>query len=385
MNVVFVIPYFYPAWQYGGQPRSAYELARALVHRGHHVKVLTTDSAGDSRLPSGRQVIDGIEVIYYRNLSNRLAFRQRIFWSPALFREVTHQLANADLLHIHELRSTLTVAAHRAAMSLKVPYVLSTHGGLRHLGRRGIKVVFDRLWGSRILADAASVIAISPIEDSEARSMGVAPSRIDALPNMIATQEYDSLPAPGTFRNRWKLGSQPIILFLGRLHWIKGADVLVEAFRELADSGARLIVAGPDDGQERELRQKVSLLGLQDRVSFPGYLDHEKKLEAFVDANVLVVPSRSEVFAITAIEALASGCPVLMSDVCGLHPKPGAAEGLLEFRNEDVPDLAARLRAALNDASLRESAACGRKFVELNFSAESISEKAERIYLKVTK
>src|SRR6516164_6902161 len=74
LRITFVIPHFYPALEYGGQPRAAYELARALVKIGHHVKVLTTDSGGKSRLAkSGRQNVDGIEVVYYRNLSNRLA------------------------------------------------------------------------------------------------------------------------------------------------------------------------------------------------------------------------------------------------------------------------------------------------------------------------
>ena len=92
MRLVFVIPYFYPAWQYGGQPRSCYELARILVQRGHRVNVLTTDSAGASRLkrppaqPGRGVMIDGIEVFYYRNLSNHLAYRHRFFWPVEFFR-----------------------------------------------------------------------------------------------------------------------------------------------------------------------------------------------------------------------------------------------------------------------------------------------------------
>src|SRR5437867_4782318 len=115
LNVAFVIPYFFPAMQYGGQPRSAFELARALVKRGHRVKVLTTDSAGDARLPAGHRNIEGIDVIYYPNLSNRLAFRHRIFWPAMMFRDMTRELAGSNMLHIHELRSTLSVKAHTAA------------------------------------------------------------------------------------------------------------------------------------------------------------------------------------------------------------------------------------------------------------------------------
>src|SRR5689334_837980 len=123
MRITFVIPYFYPAWEYGGQPRSAYELARALVQRGHRITVLTTDSGGKSRLrETGRQQVDGIDVVYYRNLSNDLAYRYRLFWPSRMFRDVAAQIAESELVHIHELRSTTSVLAYRAARRLGIPY-----------------------------------------------------------------------------------------------------------------------------------------------------------------------------------------------------------------------------------------------------------------------
>ncbi len=121
MRIAFVIPYFYPALQYGGQPKSCYELARALVRRGHSVIVLTTDSAGKSRLElkSGPLIgrnVEGIDVCYYRNLSNYLAFRHRLFLPIALFRNIQRQLVGCDILHIHELRTAFRTCFHRTAV-----------------------------------------------------------------------------------------------------------------------------------------------------------------------------------------------------------------------------------------------------------------------------
>src|SRR5436190_1561954 len=96
MRVLFVIPYFHDAWEYGGQPRSAYELAKGLVACGHSVTVLTTDSGGKDRL-SGRgsieakhlvRYVDEIEIHQYRNVSNHLAFYHRLFWPYALFSDL---------------------------------------------------------------------------------------------------------------------------------------------------------------------------------------------------------------------------------------------------------------------------------------------------------
>ncbi|HEY2922123.1 MAG TPA: glycosyltransferase [Candidatus Binatia bacterium] len=387
MNVTFVIPYFYPAWHYGGQPRSAYELARALVSRGHRVKVLTTDSAGDTRLPSGHRDIDGVQVIYYRNISNWLAFRQRLFWPPSMFRDLRRELAGSDVLHIHELRSTLSVPAYRAASRLKMPYVLSTHGGLRHLGKASLKAMFDALWGKNILRRAAAVIAISPVEELDARSMDVEQERIRRLPNMISVSDYEPLPQKGLFRARWQLGSSKTILFLGRLHWIKGADLLIRAFERLyaSDRDTRLVIAGPDDGAESSLRDLAARAGLNSAVVFTGFLDHQQKVQALVDANLVVVPSRSEVFAITAIEALMCGCPVLLSTACGLHPMPQPEQGAVQFKTEDIDDLAGALSAAVANASLGVAAQAGREFVKSEFSSDKVGACAESIYQSVVR
>jgi glycosyltransferase involved in cell wall biosynthesis len=385
LNITFVIPYFYPAWEYGGQPRSAYELARALVQRGHRVKVLTTDSAGHSRLSAGHRQVDGIDVIYYRNLSNWLAFRKRFFWPQALWREMNSQINGSEILHIHELRSTLSVFAHRAAKTQRIPYVLSTHGGLKHLGRKGVKTVFDAFWGGRILRDAAAVLAISPAEEKDARDMNLRLPEVRPLPNMISLADYVSLPKKGTFKSRNGLDAGKVILFLGRLHWIKGADLLIEAFRRMADSqpDTKLIIAGSDDGQEAALRTLVETSRLKGSVKFVGFLDDRSKREALVDADLLVIPSRSEVFAITALEALMCGCRVLLSDVCGLHPMPSADHGVQLFESNNVDDLARKLRPILESANSTVVASNGRQFVISEFGSDEVSARAESIYRTV--
>ena len=392
LRVTFVIPYFYPAWQYGGQPRSAYELARALVKRGHRIKVLTTDSAGEARLSvsqigNGHCVVDGIEVIYYRNVSNGLAFRQRLFWPAKLFREIDRELEGADLLHIHELRSTLSIPAYRAARRLRVPYILSTHGGLRHLGKRWMKTLFDAGWGKSILRNAAAIIAISPVEEDDARSFSVDRSRLRRLPNMLAIRDYAELPQKGLFRSKWNIGPSRIILFVGRLHWIKGVDVLIRAFglSGLSQQATHLAIAGNDDGHESELRRLASELDLDKAITFTGFLDHKAKLEAFEDAEVSVTPSRSEVFAISAIESLLCECPVILSDACGLAPMPGAELGVRSFKSESVEDLAKTLSSALADSTFRKAAVAGREFVISEFGDEKIAERAESIYREILK
>jgi glycosyltransferase involved in cell wall biosynthesis len=386
MHIAFVIPYFYPALQYGGQPKSCYDLARALVRRGHSVTVLTTDTAGNSRLALGsgavnKRSIEGIDVIYYRNLSNYLAFRHRVFLPFALFQDIDRQLAGCDILHIHELRSPVSVAAYRSAARLRIPFVLSTHGGLQWLGKRGAKFIFDKLWGREILASAMRLVAISPVEEQDVRMFNVKPEKIRLLPNTVFPDDYSDLPATGAFRREWNIREDKIVLFLGRQHWIKGADLLVAAMAraDTATPSVRLVIAGPDDGQERELRRMLAGTPLEHRTTFTGFLDHKAKLKALVDADILVVPSRSEVFAITALEAMMCGTPVLLSSSCGLFPAPGGECGIRRFESGNVLDLAGKLELILNQTA-NKSFAAGREFVSREFCPASVAERAEGIY-----
>jgi glycosyltransferase involved in cell wall biosynthesis len=384
MRIAFVIPYFYPALQYGGQPKSSYDLARALSRRGHKVTVLTTDSGGLARLQlnggkPARRNFDGIDVLYYRNLSNYLAYHHRLFLPLGLFRDVRRQFAQCDIAHVHELRSPPTVAAYNAAKKLQLPFILSTHGGLRWLGKRTAKFFFDKMWGQSILRHATKLIAVSPREEEDAREFGAKPEQIRVLPNIIFPEDYSDLPRAGDFRRRWNIREDKIALFLGRLHWIKGADLLIDAFfRSAPMTDVHLVIAGPDDGQERELRRKVEASGLKSRITFAGYLDHAAKLQAFVDTSVVVIPSRSEVFAITALEALLCCRPVVLSSACGLFPMPGSECGVVQFKSEDLADLDETLQAALSGSG--SSPSKGREFVIREFSPDAVGKRAEVIY-----
>jgi glycosyltransferase involved in cell wall biosynthesis len=383
MRIIFVTPYFYPAWQYGGTPRAAYELARALVRRGNSVTVLTTDSAGNVRLETkgdspSVQKIDEINVCYYPNLSNRLAYDQRIFLPMRLFRDLSRYLGSCDVVHIHEFRSFLTVAAARGARRLGVPYVVSPHGGLRHLGKEYLKRAFDQMWGDSILQNAAAIAVVSEVERNEALTRDNA-SRVKLLPNPIVVEDYASLPQRGALRAKYGI-TDPIILFLGRLHWVKGADLLVRALAILnRERKVHLVLAGPDDGQRSFLERLVQDERVEGRVTFAGFITGREKLEALVDADVVAVPSRSEVFSITTVESLLCGTPVVLSSTCGLTENLNERYGVTRFKSEDMTDIAGALSSVLENRR-RPDVADIREFIVREFSPDSVGAVAEALY-----
>jgi glycosyltransferase involved in cell wall biosynthesis len=387
MHIAFVIPYFYPALGYGGTPRLAYDMARALARRGHQLTVFTTDAGGESRIP--KEIIekirdnglDGMRISFYRNLSNSLAYRQRVFFPSRFLWESSALLAGNEVVHIHDLRSFLGVAAHHAARASGTPYVLSPHGGLKRLGKESAKLVFDTLWGKAILQHAAALCAISPLEERDAKALGIENRRIHLFPPGINADEYKTLPPRGRFASRWGLQDRRIILFLGRLHWIKGADVLIEAvglIPKLKD--LHLVIAGLDDGAESQLKSLVVAKRLENRVTFTGLLDGTDRLGALVDSEIVAIPSRREGFPLAALEALASQTPVILTSACDLGDWMQNQPGLVTFRSGDAHDLAEKIKARLCHRPEPKAMLDGSNFILNNFSLDALAQKAERLY-----
>lgn len=381
MRIGFVIPYFEGAWEFGGPVRSASELARALVGRGHQVRVITTDSAGRKRLTGAFRPEAGLEVFYCRNLSNRLASGQRLFLPMVTSSGFSGMLHGCDVVHIHEFRSFLTVLAARAARRHSIPFLLSPHGGLPHIGKGTSKTIFDNLWGKRILADASTVFAVSPVEAEQARSWSVEEERIAELPNSIAIDDYRTLPAKGGFKKERGLSGGRLVLFMGRLNRIKGVDILIRALATANLDDTRLVIAGADDGQEAELR-RLADAELPGRVTFTGFLSGDRKVSALVDADIVVMPSRYEIFGMTALDALACRTPVLLSSSCGAASILEGKAGVNVFRNEDPADLAEQLETALGAADDTSDMSAMRDYVTNRFAPASVAAIAEFSYEK---
>src|SRR5262249_53240753 len=128
--------------------------------------------------------------------------------------------------------------------------------------------------------------------------------------------------------------------------------------------------------------QLAERLRIQNRITFPGYLDHDAKLAALVDADVLTIPSRSEIFAILALEALMCGTPVLLSSACGLSPMPPHECGVQQFQSVDAGDLMRQLLEILSGRQRRPSLEETRAFVSQEFSASRIAQSAESAYVE---
>jgi glycosyltransferase involved in cell wall biosynthesis len=151
---------------------------------------------------------------------------------------------------------------------------------------------------------------------------GIKRERMRFIPNGLDVDEFVGLPTGGTFRGKIGLvePETKILLFLGRLHRIKGVRYLLEAFAHLTGEGKRscLIIVGPDGGEQSSLESLAVQLGIGGRTIFPGPLYGREKLAALVDADVVVYAPKYEIFGLVPFEACLCGTPVVASEVGGL-------------------------------------------------------------------
>lgn len=388
-HILQVVPYFYPAWAYGGIPRLAYGLSCALVRAGARVTVLTTDVLdAQQRLVSGSapRTLEGVQVITLRNLSNRLAYHHQAFL-PLGVRAALEQLEQdpPDVIHLHGHRHLLNTVALTLARRcwperMQLPLVMTPNGTLPAIERKqGIKAVYDRLLGQRVLDAVAQFIAVSRAEVAQLRQAGISAHRVAVIPNGISLDEFEPLPPRGQFRARFGVVG-PLVLYLGKLTPRKGVDHLVEALLHLPPD-VQLVIAGNDMGVEQALRAQRSRLGLESRVHFVGLLTGAERLAALADADVLAYPSTHEIFGLVPFEGLLAGAPVVVSDDCGCGELVHEARAGVLVPYGQPRALALALEQLLQDRTRGQAmVARGRAFIRSHFDWSRIADKTLEVY-----
>ncbi len=354
MRLVHLLPYYAPAWVYGGVVRAAYGLTQALAAAGHSVTVITTDAGLPPAEAPAEEQIGAVRVV---RCPNRWpALRRYNLSSPVGMGGVLEALLpRADILHVHEFRTVENLVALPLARQQRVPVVLSPHGTLGYgAGRAAVKRGWDALLGRRIAGGVDLVAALTDDETEEARAFwrrfGLKP-RVAVVPNGVDPDEFAHLPPRKDFRQAWGIPADvPLVLFLGRLHPRKGAHHLLEALADLPE--AWLAVVGPDEGALAALLARSRALDVADRVVYTGLLTGEQKLGALAAADVLALPAVGEGLPMVVLEALAAGLPVAISDECHL-PEVLAAGAGVRLEPLTGAAIAAALGPLLQDADRR--------------------------------
>ena len=171
----------------------------------------------------------------------------------------------------------------------------------------------------------------------------------------VNLMEFNELPKRGSLRQELGVSSDThIVLSLGRISPMKQLEMLIQAFAALDIKQTLLLIAGPDegDGYKELLDNVVANSGVSDRIRFVGPLYGTEKLQALVDADQMVMSSRSESWGHAGAEAIAAGTPVIVTDKCGIAPYVRDRAGLVV--SADVLSISNAMRRLIVDRSLYE-------------------------------
>ena len=315
LRILHVTPAFYPATYWGGPIFSMYGLNNALAALPHvTLNILTTDSAGP--MPKHRLAVtefpmrypSGYDVYFCRRLFG-------MFISPGLLLRLGRMVRAADIVHLNAVYSWTTIPTLIACRLFHKPLVWSPHGALQRWERSTrttLKVIWERL--CLTVAPERLVLHTTSAQEAEASRARFRGVEVIVIPHGIdIPQHVAHVSGTDTIR----------LLYLGRLHPIKGIENLLHACAILDAHGLSwsLTVAGPGDTRyTADLVAKIGRIGLRvsdkaspRHVAMIGEVSESAKKGLFENADMVVVPSYTESFGMVVAEALAHGVPVVAS------------------------------------------------------------------------
>jgi glycosyltransferase involved in cell wall biosynthesis len=331
MKIIHVIATLDPAA--GGPASVAIRLAAAQAGLGNEVHILSYgDEESERRARESAESIPHLTDVHLHRI-HPAGILERLVGSRAcrLFDRLS---ADAHFVHAHGLWETFIWRTLRMAHLRGVPYCVRPAGMLDRWSmdqkkwKKRLALVFTQ---KRMLDRAAFIHLLNQDEIGEMTPLSLrAPIRV--IPNGVFLEEVEALAASGGFREKLaKLGQRRFILFLSRLHYKKGLDILAEAFelisRKVPD--VDLVVAGPDYGARDSFVKAVEAKGLGGRIHVVGPLYGRDKYAALGDAACFCLPSRQEGFSVAILEALACGVPVVVSQPCHFPEIGGAGAGIV--------------------------------------------------------
>jgi glycosyltransferase involved in cell wall biosynthesis len=365
----------------GGVVRALLDLCPVLAAAGHEVTLLTADDA-DAPEPWRRREPDCPRVVKIPRPS-----LHGLCLGPAAMRVVRSHLQDADILHLHGMWDPCHVQIASAARGVGLPYVYTVHGMLDDwcMAQRGLKKrLYLTLFGRRMLHGAAAVHCTAQAELDQSRKW-FPQGRGVVVPLILDLGPFQELPGPGPARVRFPQleTDRPVLLFLSRLHYKKGVELLIRAADRLRrdQRDCLVLIAGSGDREyEVKLQQLVRELSLEDRVHLLGFLSGIEKVSLFQAADVFVLPTSQENFGFVLFEALAATTPVVTTRGPDTWPELEASGGAV-IVSQDVDAIADAVRAILDDDERRDAMGrAGRAWVFENLSGGSVATRLERLY-----
>ncbi|MBN9390130.1 MAG: glycosyltransferase [Chloroflexi bacterium] len=381
MKILYIYKDYYPVL--GGIENHTRHLAEAMRQRGHKVEVLVTSRDRHTR----RETINGVPVLKtarWVNLSSA-PISPRLAWE--YWRRLFSKTRRPDVVHLQApyppgelawLFGSFLPRFGRPATVLTYQSDIIKQKKLGFFYGPFLRATLRRV--NLIIASSPNYIESSPfLRPLKARCL--------AVPLGIPLEPFENPPeAVPTLLADIKTKPGPLLLFTGRLRYYKGLQYLVEAMPQI-DPAARLVIVGVGP-QEAALREMVARLDLGERVIFAGEVSDTELPAYYAGTDIFVLPAceRSEAFGLVQVEAMASGKPVVSTELgTGTSYVNQDGETGLVVPPADPPALATAINKLLADPKLREEMGKrGHERARAEFGLTRLADRLEEIYIRVS-
>jgi glycosyltransferase involved in cell wall biosynthesis len=376
MRIIHVVHSYFP--RIGGIERAVQYLAEEQAKLGHEVMVITSNVEVASS--PKEETINGVNVV-------RLGSRKLLYNDLTMPNEEP-PIEGVDIIHAHSQNSLFSItvskklkikAYGKVVFHLMAIDAFKDHPNIfirliaPYYGRRNTRAALE-------IADLPLVRSIRDLEILRKRYGVEAEYLPDAVPDYYFTAEKSD---PDRFREKFGIKQEKFFLFIGRMHKLKGPQVLVRALKYVNEDIAAVFI-GPDGGYLGKTLDLAEKIGVKRRVYYLGYVDEKTKIEALDSATALVLPSLAnyvEVYPMAISEAWAREKPVIASSVGGIPYRVKQGINGLLVNPSDPKMLAEGMLKLLDDEeSAKEMGKNGRKDV---FSWREIAEKSIQLYEQV--
>jgi glycosyltransferase involved in cell wall biosynthesis len=365
----------------GGPPAVAMRLAAAQSRLGHRIGLIAhAPRCRPEELDESYGAVAGYAAITQHHFDAG-TLHERLSASRAR-ESLPQRIGRPDFVHLHGIWRPLLLRVAQYCHAEGIPYAVTPHGMLKSwaMSQKRLKKHLGLALGWRqALARAQVLHFLNDAERAEAEPLRL-PAPGVVIPNGIDVAEVNrGIAADPAF-----LGQLPAryVLFLARLHYSKGLDLLVAAFERCAAQhpDVHLVIAGPDFGYRPQLEELIGAAGLQRRIHLLGGVYGEDKLALLRAAACLCHPTRQEGFSLTLLEALAASVPVITTPEAhfpdiGLHGAGFVTTG-------DPAALARALAALLGDESRRtRMSIAARRLVASRYDWQIIADRVTQACL----
>lgn len=371
MKILHVVPSI--AKEEGGPSKAVIEMCKEQNKQGIKSDILTTHK-NNKRKVKNQKVYSFKSYLGYK-------------YSPKLKKWLKNNISGYDLLHIHTVFCYTTYLAAKQARRTNTPYIIRTIGQLYPwcLNQKKLKKKIYLELIERKNLENASLLHFTTEDEKE--NMGINIEN-DSYILPLGIKKTEKIRKEKFNELFPKLKDKKIILFLSRIHPKKGLDLSISSLERILKNKKEWVLVIAGDGPKRyvkKIKNLVEKLDLVEKVKFTGFVGGDKKQALLQNSEIFILPSHSENFGISVIEAMQSGTTVATSNNVGVY-KDIKKENAGEVFSLDEKEIRESIRKLINNSKIRKKQGKkGKKIVKEKYSWNKITKKQINIYKNIIK